>query len=407
MEHFDVVIIGGGIVGSSAACALGGAGLRVAVVEAHAAQAGEATPDARMYAVTRASERIFRALGAWDAIAAHDHCAFTDMEVWDAVGHGTLHFDCGELGEPCLGYILEPHVIASALQERLLTQSAVHLFCPASCAALLTGASHAEVRLDDGRVLAARVVVAADGARSPARSLLGIGVSGRDYRQGSLVATVRTALPHRNTAWQRFLPGGPLAFLPVGDGRCSIVWTMPVTDIDHMLTLAQEEFHTELGAAFGHRLGEIVDSGPRAAWPLRRQHAERYVIERAALIGDAAHAIHPLAGQGVNLGLLDAAALSEVILDAVHRGRDPGTLRSLRRFERWRRGDNQLMMSTMDGINRLFSNASPLLGQVRSRGLDAVNRTGMLRQLFMRHAMGLGGDLPVLAREPELPEPAA
>lgn len=406
MEQFDVVIIGGGIVGSTAACALGSAGVRVAVVEARAAQPGETVPDARMYAVTRASERIFRALEVWEAIASQDYCAFTDMEVWDAVGKGTLHFDCAELGEPCLGYILDPRVIASALRERMLSLSPVRLFCPASCTGLQTGASHTGLQLDDGRELGARVVIAADGARSPARTLLGIGVRGHDYHQSGLVALVRTALPHRNTAWQRFLPGGPLAFLPMGDGRCSIVWTLPVAGIDRLLSLAQDDFHAELGAAFEYRLGEIVESGPRAAWPLRRQHAERYVVERAALIGDAAHAIHPLAGQGVNLGLLDAAALSEVILDAIHHGRDPGALRTLRRFERWRRGDNLLMLSAMDGINRLFSNASPLLGQLRSRGLDAVNRSGGLRQLFMRHAMGLGGDLPALAREPQLPETA-
>jgi len=407
MERFEVVIIGGGIVGSAAACALGAAGVRVAMVEAQAAQPDTGTRDPRMYAVTRASERIFRALEVWDAIAAHEHCAFTDMEVWDAVGSGKLHFDCAELGEPCLGYILEPRIIAAALREWMQTLSPVSVYCPASCTALHTGADHAGVVLDDGQTLTARLLVAADGAQSPVRTMLGIDIHSRDYRQSSLVALVRTALPHRNTAWQRFLPGGPLAFLPMADGWCSIVWTLPAADIDRVLALAQDAFHAELAASFDHRLGEIVESGPRTAWPLRRQHADRYVIERAALIGDAAHAIHPLAGQGVNLGLLDAAALCEVILDAIHRGRDPGAMRTLRRYERWRRGDNQLMMSAMDGINRLFSNASPLLGQVRSRGLDTVNRAGVLRQLFMRHAMGLGGDLPALARELPVSLPSA
>ena len=407
MEHFEAIIVGGGIVGSATACALGAAGVRVAVVEAREQQPDSDVRDARMYAITRASERILRALEVWDAIAAHDPCAFTDMEVWDAVGNGALHFDAAELGEPCLGYILEPRSIANALQERLRMQASVSVLRPASCAAVHTAAAQAGVVLDDGRTLNAKLVVAADGARSPVRAMLGIGIRSLDYRQSSLVALVRTAQPHRNTAWQRFLPGGPLAFLPMADGWCSIVWTLPAADIDRVLGMAQDDFHAELGNAFDHRLGEIVESGPRTAWPLQRQHAERYVIERAALIGDAAHAIHPLAGQGVNLGLLDAATLSEVILDAVHQGRDPGALRTLRRFERWRRGDNQLMMSAMDGINRLFSNASPLLGQVRSRGLDAVNRAGSLRQLFMRHAMGLDGDLPALARPLPVTQPLA
>jgi 2-octaprenylphenol hydroxylase len=400
MEQFDVIIVGGGIVGSAAACALGAAGVRVAVVEAQAQPPGGGEADARRYAITRASERIFRALGVWDAIAADGPCAFTDMEVWDAVGKGRLHFDCAELGEPCLGYILEPRRIAGALWERLQAIPPVSVLCPASCAAVHTGPAQAELALSDGRRLTGRVVVAAEGARSPLRGMLEIGVRRLDYGQSSLVALVRTAQPHRNTAWQRFLPGGPLAFLPVADGGCSIVWTLPATETDRVLALSDGDFHTELGAAFGHRLGAILDSGPRNAWTLRRQHADSYVIERAALIGDAAHAIHPLAGQGVNLGLLDAAALSEVILDALRHGRDPGRLRTLRRYERWRRGDNQLMMSAMDGINRLFSNASPLLGQVRSRGLDAVDRFGPLRQLFMRHAMGLAGDLPALTRPP-------
>ena len=403
MEQFDVVIIGGGIVGSATACVLGDAGVRVAMVEARSGRPDGAARDPRMYAITRASERIFRAIEVWDTVSRHEHCAFTDMEVWDAVGSGMLHFDCAELGEPCLGYILEPHIIASALQDRLQTNPSVSVFCPASCTALDTGGTLAEVVLDGGRLLKTGLVVAADGAHSPVRAMLGIGIRSQDYHQSSLVALVRTTQSHRNTAWQRFLPGGPLAFLPMANGWCSIVWTMPASDIDRVLALPQDDFHAALGTAFDHRLGEIVDSGLRSAWPLRRQHAEHYVTGRAALIGDAAHTIHPLAGQGVNLGLLDTAALSEVILDSIHHGRDPGSLRTLRRYERWRRGDNLLMMSAMDGINRLFSNASPLLGQVRSRGLDAVNHAGILRQLFMRHAMGLGGDLPALARELKVP----
>lgn len=404
MERFEVIIVGGGIVGATVACALGAAGVRVAVIEARAPQPDDAVAqDARRYAITRASERIFRSLEVWDSIAAQPHCAFTDMEVWDAVGNGTLHFDCAELGEPCLGYILAPQAIAYALWERMQALPSVSVLCPAGCTAVHVASAQATVELADGRRLEGRVVVAADGARSPVRDMLGIAVRRLDYRQSGLVALVRSAESHRNTAWQRFLPGGPLAFLPMADNQCSIVWTLPDAEVGRMQALPDAAFHTELAAAFEHRLGAIIEAGPRAAWPLRRQHAERYVVERAVLVGDAAHAIHPLAGQGVNLGLLDAAALAEVLLDALHQGRDPGALHTLRRFERWRRGDNQLMMSAMDGINRLFSNASPVLGQVRSRGLDAVNRFTPVRQLFMRHAMGLDGDLPALARGRRVP----
>jgi 2-octaprenylphenol hydroxylase len=400
MDRYEVIIVGGGIVGATAACALGQAGIPVALIEARPSQAAErpAQRDPRVYAITRASERIFRSLYVWDAIAAQQPCAFTDMEVWDAAAGGCLHFDCAELAEPCLGYIIDPCMMSDALLKRLQALDTVRVVQPAGCSNVTFSTDEAVVTLESGDSLAARLVVAADGSNSPLRDMLGIPVSRSPYHQASLVALVRTTQSHRNTAWQRFLPGGPLAFLPLSDGWCSIVWTLPETDIDRVMALPSEAFHAELAEAFEHRLGDISDSGPRAVWPLRRQHAERYVVERAALIGDAAHVIHPLAGQGVNLGLLDAATLAEVVTGACEAGRDPGVLRTLRRYERWRRGDNLLMMSAMDNINRLFSNTSPALGRLRSDGLSLVNRAGPLRQLFMRHAMGLAGDLPALAR---------
>jgi 2-octaprenylphenol hydroxylase len=402
-ENFDVIVIGGGIVGATAACALGEAGLDVALVEARAAEGCKAKPrrDPRVFAVTRASERILRSLQAWDAMPSAEVFAFTDMEVWDAGGSSALHFDCAELGEPYLGHIIEPRIILAALLERLHSVSRVTLLRPARFREIHVAADEVAVELEDGRVLQARLVVGADGVRSPVRDALGIKTREHDYRQSSLVALVRTAESHRHTAWQRFLPGGPLAFLPLEANWCSIVWTRPTAEVERLLTLDRDSFHAELGAAFDFRLGKITDSGEREAWPLKRRHAEHYVTGRAALIGDAAHAIHPLAGQGVNLGLLDAATLVQVVLEAHGQGRDFGALRSLRRFERWRRGDNTLMMSAMDGINAVFSNASAPLRGVRILGLGMVNRTAMVRHLLMRHAMGLGGDLPSLARAPD------
>jgi 2-octaprenylphenol hydroxylase len=405
MERFDVIVIGGGIVGATAACALGEAGLDVALVEARSAAASEAKPgrDPRVFAVTRASERILRSLQAWDAMPPAEVFAFTDMEVWDAGGSSALHFDCAELGEPYLGHIIEPRIILAALLDRLRTVDRVTLLRPARFREIHVTPDEVVVELEDGRALHARLVVGADGVCSPVRDALGIKTRDHDYRQSSLVALVRTAEPHRCTAWQRFLPGGPLAFLPLEANWCSIVWTRPTAEVERLLTLDRESFHAELGAAFDFRLGAITDSGEREAWPLKRRHAEHYVTSRAALIGDAAHAIHPLAGQGVNLGLLDAATLVQVVLEARAHGRDFGTLRNLRRFERWRRGDNALMMSAMDGINALFSNASAPLRRVRVMGLGMVNRAAMVRHLLMRHAMGLGGDLPQLARVPAQP----
>ena len=395
MPHSDIIIIGGGIVGATAACALGEAGLQVALVEARApVPPGDQLPDPRVFAITRASERIFRSLGVWDAIHRQGVCAFTDMEVWDAGGDGVIHFDCADLGEPCLGHIIEPRFIQAALWQQLESIDTLSLYCPARFEAISILDDRVEVTLDDAQLLTAGLVIAADGSRSRVRQSLGLETQRHDYRQSSLVALVKTAEPHQHTAWQRFLPGGPLAFLPMGDGWSSIVWTMPSDHVERLLTADKDVFHEALAVAFGRRLGDIVDSGEREAWPLQRMHAEHYVDDRVALIGDAAHAIHPLAGQGVNLGLLDAAALAEVIVDARQRGKDAGRLAVLRRYERWRRGDNLLMMKAMDGINQVFSNTRLPLNQVRNLGLSLVNRSAMAKRLFMEHAMGLRGDLP-------------
>ncbi len=404
MNQFEVIIIGGGIVGVTAACALALEGVDVALVEARApVSAKPKTRDPRLFAITRASERIFSSLGAWEAIAAEDACAFTDMEVWDAGGSAVMHFDCAELAESCLGYIIEPRIIHSALMSRLDVLDRITLFCPNRFEEVRISDSQAEVQLDDGQTLTAALVIAADGVHSPLRAAMGIATQRFDYRQSSLVALVKTADPHLDTAWQRFLPGGPLAFLPMCDGWCSIVWTMPSSEIDRVLGLDKPAFHAELASAFDSRLGEIVDSSEREAYPLHRVHADHYVQSRLALVGDAAHAIHPLAGQGVNLGLLDAAAIAEVLATAIKAGKDPGALVVLRRYERWRRSDALLMMSAMDGLNRLFSNADPALGWVRNLGLSLVGHFGPGRHLLMRHAMGLGGDLPALARQdPEM-----
>ncbi len=396
--NYDIIVNGGGIVGATTACALAAGGLQVAVIESHEPEPRPAERDPRQYAITRASERILRNLGVWDAIAAQQPCAFTDMEVWDAAGGGRLHFDSAELAEPCLGHVIEPRAISTALVEAMERHPAIELLRPAAAESLQCTDSQATLRLTDGRELQARLLVAADGAASATRELLGIRVRRQPYRQTSLVAIVGTEHPHRHTAWQRFLPGGPLAFLPLADGSSAIVWTMPEQECARVLGLAEEVFRKELTAAFGAQLGAITACGPRAAWPLVRQHAEQYVTTRAALVGDAAHVIHPLAGQGVNLGLLDAATLAEVVLTAHSRKRDPGLLYVLRRYERWRRGENQLMQSLMDGLNRLFSNTSPVLGTLRGQGLGLVGRVAPLRELLMLHATGLAGDLPLLAR---------
>jgi 2-octaprenylphenol hydroxylase len=400
MNQFDVIIIGAGIVGATAACALGEAGVRIALVEARpfAFNTDEGARDARVFAVTRASQRIFEALGAWEGIIARGAYPFREMEVWDAGGTGVIHFDCADIGEPCLGHMIEPRILHAALLEKLRSIAAITLFCPAQFTDVTIDEAAVSVNLEDGATLKSALIVAADGARSPLRERLGIPTRVHDYRQSGLVARVATEFPHHSTAWQRFLPGGPLAFLPVEEGWSSIVWTLPTAEVAGMLALERDAFHAALGQAIDFRLGRIVDSEQREAWPLTRLHAEHYVRERVALIGDAAHAIHPLAGQGVNLGLLDAAALAEVVLAARSRGRDPGSLPVLRRYERWRRGDNLLMMSAMDGFNVLFGNELGPVRWLRNFGLSMVNAAGPAKDVLMRHAAGIAGDLPTLAR---------
>ena len=283
MNQFDVIIIGGGIVGATAACALGRDGMRVAVVEARQpVPVEQQQPDPRVFAITRASERIFRSLSVWQAIARQGVFAFSDMEVWDARGDGVAHFDCAELGEPYLGHMIEPRIIQTALSGRLESDDNISRFCPARFRSVENQDENVTVTLEDGQCLTASLLIAADGVRSPVREALGIRTRSYDYRQSSVVARVKTTEPHAATAWQRFLPGGPLAFLPMHEGWSSIVWTLPTAEAARIMELDRDAFHEELAAAFAYRLGSIVDSGEREAWPLRRMHAEHYVLNRAA-----------------------------------------------------------------------------------------------------------------------------
>ncbi len=403
MKHVDVMVVGGGVVGLTTACALAAADIRVTVIEAKP-MSGDALPDLspdlqepRAYALTVASERIFRNLGIWPRMSPEMMTAFSDMEVWDAGGDGLIHFDCAEAGASHLGHIVAHGVIHAALLQQAGSLASLELICPARFSGIKVDDEQVTITLEDGPSISAALVVAADGAQSPVRETLGMKVKVHDYHQSGLVALVKPEKHHAFTAWQRFLPGGPLAFLPTLDGWCSIVWTLPANEVDDILALEKRDFHQALAEAFDFRLGNIEDSGERLVYPLKRLHAEAYVQPRVALVGDAAHAVHPLAGQGVNLGLLDAAAIVEVIADARSEGRDPGVLPVLRRYARWRRGDNLLMMTAMDGFNMLFGNQRAPVQLVRNLGLSAVNAVLPVKNLLMAQAMGLKGDLPRLA----------
>lgn len=397
---FDVVIVGGGLVGATLAAALGGTRLRVLLLDrdeppAEAPLAAEY--DLRVSAVTRASERIFRGLGAWEGMGRRRVSPFTAMQVWDAVGGGAIHFDAAELGEATLGHIIENSVMRAALLECLPAHENVRVVFGAAPEGLAFSEEVASLRLAGGATVEGRLLVAADGAQSWVREQACIDTGGWDYGHHALVATVRTAASHRQTAWQRFLPGGPLAFLPLPDPRvCSIVWSAAPEEAARLQGLDEASFAAALEGAFDGRLGAVELLGPRAVFPLRLRHARHYVLPRLALVGDAAHTIDPLAGQGVNLGLLDAATLAEVLVAGARR--DPGDLALLRRYERWRKGHNLLMIAAMEGFKQLFGTQLSPLPWLRRVGMGWMDAAVPVKAVIMRRAMGLAGDLPALAR---------
>lgn len=388
------------MVGATLACALGGSPLRVAVLEA--GEPDTAWPrqehDIRVSALTRASQRIFEAIGAWDGMVARRVSPYRAMHVWDATGSGAIHFDASEIGEPNLGHIVENSVILGALRERMASFENVSLV-EGEFASLTPDPKRVRLTLADDRSLQAALVVGADGARSRVREAVGITTAGWAYDQHAVTATIRTSKPHQAACWQRFMPDGPLAFLPLSEPNLSsIVWSTSPERAGELLALEPSLFLDALQAAFGDRLGRMEAVGARGVFPLELRHADSYCRERVALVGNAAHAIHPLAGQGLNLGTLDAAALAEQLLAASHHHQDIGSLKVLRRYERWRKGDNVAMTAAMDGFKRLFGSDMAPVRWLRNFGLSLADSAVPVKDLLIRRAMGLTGDLPRLAR---------
>jgi len=398
----EVAVAGAGVVGLTLAALLVRAGLRVAVIEAQP-PAPPVPPDQydlRVFALTRASARILAACGAWARIAQGRHGCFRRMEVWDARSHGRITFDAAAIAEPQLGHIVEQSLLREVL-EGVLPHDGVDWFRSAAVSEFSVHADRLDVRLTDGRLLGTRLLVGADGADSSVRALAGIPYQRHDYQQTAVVCNVRTDRGHGDTARQRFLESGPLAFLPLAESLASsIVWSTTREHAQSLLALSDAAFCAELSAAFEHATGSVSSAGPRAGFPLWRGRALHYVRPRVALIGEAAHTIHPLAGQGANLGLLDAATLAQVLTEAVPRGEDTGSYSVLRRYERWRSGENLLMQSVMDGFNILFGRRDPPLRWLRGTGLNLTDRCAPVKNMIMRRAMGLAGDLPFAAMRP-------
>ncbi len=407
----DIVIAGGGLVGLTAALALAsgaaGAPFRVTVIDAlDPAQVTGAAYDGRNSSIAYASWRMFEALGLAQRLEGRaqpiNDILVTDGKVRGGASLMFLHFAAAEIadetGDAPLGHFVENRHLREALLAAVAECDAIELIAPAKVASVAYDPAHASVTLDNGRVVRAKLCIAADGRNSPIRQQASIRTIGWDYDQAGIVTTMVHDKPHEGVAQEYFLPGGPFAVLPMTGNRCSLVWTEKKSVAADLMALDDDAFAEEARDRFGSYLGHCAPEGPRWSYPLSLQLARDYVRPRLALVGDAAHAIHPLAGQGYNLGMRDVAALADVLVEARTVGLDIGALTVLDRYQRWRRFDNTALAAMTDGLNRLFSNDIGPLRIVRDIGLDLVNRFGPARRLFMRQAAGAVGELPKLMR---------
>ena len=398
-QQFDILVVGGGMIGSALALGLSRQGWQVGLIEGAPAASlmAPAEPassvddfEPRVSAISLASQRLLEELGAWPKVQASRHCGYREMTVWDGDGTGRIHFDAAELHARSLGTIVENRNIVRALFESL-SDSSVQLLDGVRVKAWSRGQG---VELEDGRCLAARLVVGADGALSRLRQWSGLATREWDYDQQAIVCTVRTSQNHRYTAWQRFSPTGPLAFLPLlneaGDEHfCSIVWSQDTLEARRLMALETESFRKELEAAIERELGEVLAVSRRFAFPLRQRHAKDYIADGLALVGDAAHTIHPLAGQGANLGYGDVRALLEELERARELGLAPDDASVLARYQRRRKGENLAMMAAMEGFKQLFARDELPVRWLRNTGMRWLNQLAPLKNRIAAEAMGI------------------
>lgn len=406
---YDTIVVGGGLVGASTALALAAGGMRVAVLDSqdlrrHAndmPQAGHFDP--RVSAITPASQAFLERLGVWRGIEQRRLAPYTDMHVWEADGTGAIHFAAYDIHATELGHIVENGVLLSALYSVLAETPGIEILAPVRLQSLQcatgqhqTDAVQVNISLEDGRVLHTALLVAADGANSKVRELAGFSTREWDYEHQAIVTTVRTALPHQATAIQRFMDSGVLAFLPLNEGEegadghyCSIVWSVQPEHAERLMAMDDKAFSQALEQAIEGRLGCIESVDKRFSFPLRQRHAREYVRAGIALVGDAAHTIHPLAGQGVNLGFQDADALATVVLRARERKLSPGALHVLQRYQRQRVGHNLGMMWVMEGFRHLFADRALPLRWLRNAGMSGLDGLPVLKNRLMRAAMGM------------------
>lgn len=397
---YDVAIVGGGMVGGMLAAALGRMSLSVALLETHPVTPfdPESQLDLRVSALSLASQRMLEAVGAWDRVSTMRACPYNKMCVWDGEEGGRTEFYSGDTGHTHLGHIVENRVLQLALTECVQSQPNVHYLCPASLLAAHRYSDKVKLVLHDDTIIWSRLLVGADGASSRVRKQCGFVHDHEAYAQKALVASIKTSLPQQSVTWQRFLPTGAQAFLPLPGAHASLVWYHSEAEIDRLMALPIAELKAVIEAEFPSCLGKVDSLVNRGSFPLHRSHARQYVKSRVALIGDAAHSVHPLAGQGVNLGLLDAAALAEIIVKSIRAGKDFGQISQLKKYERWRRFENGLMLHTLDAFFHAFSDQPRPIRHARSLFMNMVNRMHPLKNLVATYAMGVQGDLPSLAK---------
>lgn len=397
-RQFDIVIVGAGMVGLTLANLLAQSerhdALNILLIDAGRKPAFAADRDVslRVSAIASGSTELLARIGVWDDIVNTRACPYRNMRVWDAPGNvegpETLCFDAAEFAVPQLGFIVENVLIQGALLKHL-ESSAVTVRFETPITSLNKVGDRYEVELAGGELLASDLLIGADGAASFVRTSAAIGITAWQYSQTAFVTHLQPEKSHRNTAWQRFLKTGPIGLLPLIDGRVSTVWSTTAAQAAAALDASDEQLQVMLTNATDNVLGKLTPSGPRGSFPLKAQHADQYVLPGLALVGDAAHAVHPLAGQGANLGLADAETLASVITAALAANENPGDLPTLRKYERARKGANQTMLHFIDGLNRLFSNDSTSLARLRGTGMRLFNRSGPIRARAVQVALGI------------------
>ena len=398
--EFDVVIVGGGMVGAMLAAALGHSRLEVAVIESHEPQPYHTSDpmDLRVSALSLATETMLTATGAWAGVQSRRSCPFRHMLVTDGEQGQDTRFFSGDLGETHLGTIVENRIIQLALVDRLKALANITWLCPAKLQSFEINETAVAVTLADNVKLQTKLIVGADGARSKVREIAGIQTEMSSYPQHALVASVTTSFEQQAITWQRFTPTGPQAFLPMPGRNASMVWYHTEEEVARLTGLSDNSFLAEMTETFPAMPGPLESVAARASFPLNCSHATHYVKPRVALIGDAAHTVHPLAGQGVNLGMLDAAALAENLIDTMSGQHDVGAYRRLRRYERWRRFDNGVMITALDGFYHAFKPRPKPVRVARALAMKLANDISPLNKIITRYAMGTMGDLPKLAQ---------